>query len=244
MIWLADFCVKNNCIFNDTWVTYLKDSFNNSWMISFAYGKVGHADAEEILTSYTFEEQRLLLGLICEICARIPNICNLDDLMAGFISNPMIRSVIGEDLSEQWHQELLKRNYYWIDAVQKDYLPEEEYNAWIKEKEQKENQKKIEKVHAAINEFKEDTLAELGDIPSNDKFLVTVLKKAKYCADNTELKAYIGLIYEHCPGKVFLNKDDVLLALYFIKGCYSAGVVTYLELVNFIKNIGEKTNEE
>ena len=69
------------------------------------------------------------------------------------------------------------------------------------------------------------------------------LEKAKYCADNTELKAYIGLIYEHCPGKVFLNKDDVLLALYFIKGCYSAGVVTYLELVNFIKNIREKTNE-
>ena len=41
----------------------------------------------------------------------------------------------------------------------------------------------------------------------------------------------------------FFTKDDVLLALYFIKGCYSAGVVTYLELVNFIKNIREKTNE-
>mgnify|MGYP000499079400 CR=1 FL=1 len=243
LIWLSDFCKKNNCIFNDTWITYFKESFNNSWMISFAYGKVNHADAEEILSSYTAEEQGLLLGLVCEICARIPGICDLDDLMAGFISNPMIRSIIGEDLSEQWHQELLKRNYRWIDAVQKDYLPAEEYNAWILEKEQKKKQEKIERVHAAINELKEDTLAELGDITSNDKFLVAILEKAKYCADNTELKAYIGLIYEHCPGKVFLNKDDVLLALYFIKGCYSAGVVTYLELVNFIKNIREKTNE-
>lgn len=243
LIWLSDFCKKNNCIFNDTWITYFKESFNNSWMISFAYGKVNHADAEEILSSYTAEEQDLLLGLVCEICARIPGICDLDDLMAGFISNPMIRSIIGEDLSEQWHQELLKRNYRWIDAVQKDYLPAEEYNAWILEKEQKKKQEKIERVHAAINELKEDTLAELGDITSNDKFLVAILEKAKYCADNTELKAYIGLIYEHCPGKVFLNKDDVLLALYFIKGCYSAGVVTYLELVNFIKNIREKTNE-
>lgn len=113
--------------------------------------------------------------------------------------------------------------------------------SWKRSK--RKNKKKIERVHAAINELKEDTLAELGDITSNDKFLVAILEKAKYCADNTELKAYIGLIYEHCPGKVFLNKDDVLLALYFIKGCYSAGVVTYLELVNFIKNIREKTNE-
>ena len=111
-------------------------------MISFAYGKVNHADAEEILSSYTAEEQGLLLGLVCEICARIPGICDLDDLMAGFISNPMIRSIIGEDLSEQWHQELLKRNYRWIDAVQKDYLPAEEYNAWILEKEQKKMQRK------------------------------------------------------------------------------------------------------
>lgn len=30
LIWLSDFCKKNNCIFNDTWITYFKESFNNS----------------------------------------------------------------------------------------------------------------------------------------------------------------------------------------------------------------------
>lgn len=37
----------------------------------------------------------------------------------------------------------VERNSRWIDAVQKDYLPAEEYNAWILEKEQKKNKKKL-----------------------------------------------------------------------------------------------------
>ena len=91
--------------------------------------------------------------------------------------------------------------------------------------------------------YKENFLAKLGNASSNDEFLVKILEESKYCTNNMKLSTYIDLIKERSMEKVCLDEDNVLLALTFIKSCYSAGIITYSELKSFINKIEEKTNE-
>lgn len=84
----------------------------------------------------------MLLGLMCELITRIPDICDLDDFMAGIISSTETRKILGAELSEQWYQFLEARSYKAMNSLRQDYLPEEVYAAFVQKKEKLEAEKK------------------------------------------------------------------------------------------------------
>lgn len=141
LVLLKNLCESRNWIFTKNEANYLENAFKESWVIGFAYYKnqIGN-----YLSVFSEEEQETLLGLICELITRIPDICELDDFMAGLIASTETRKILGAELSEQWYQFLKARNYKGMNSLRKDYLSEEAYAAFVrKEKELEEEKKKM-----------------------------------------------------------------------------------------------------
>lgn len=84
LAFLKDFCESRNWIFTGKEADYLEKAMEDSWVISIAYHKT---DKPVLFHKFSEEECETMLGLICELITRIPDICPLSDLMAGFISN-------------------------------------------------------------------------------------------------------------------------------------------------------------
>ena len=84
LAFLKDFCESRNWIFTGKEADYLEKAMKDSWVISIAYHKT---DKPVLFRKFSEEECETMLGLICELITRIPDICPLSDLMAGFISN-------------------------------------------------------------------------------------------------------------------------------------------------------------
>ena len=113
---LKDFCESRKWCFTEKEADFLQDVFKDSWIISLAYY---NKDKETHFELFSEEEKELLLGLMCELCIRIPNIADIDDLMAGYIANIETRRIIGQDIADEWYQALIyfeqsvqRRRYY------------------------------------------------------------------------------------------------------------------------------------
>ena len=106
-------------------------------MISIAYHKT---DKPVLFHKFSEEECETMLGVICELITRIPDICPLSDLMAGFISNGQSRKIIGEDICAKWYKALEARNYNALNVLRQDYLSEKEYEAYVQKKKELEEE--------------------------------------------------------------------------------------------------------
>lgn len=161
LTFLKTFCESRNWIFTDNEANFLENSFKDSWVIGLAYYK---KQTVNYLSVFSEEEQEMLLGLMCELITRIPDICDLDDFMAGIISSTETRKILGAELSEQWYQFLEARSYKAMNSLRQDYLPEEVYAAFVQKKEKLEAEKKKIKEQEKLKEAKAALNDELNEI--------------------------------------------------------------------------------
>ena len=161
LTFLKTYCESRNWIFTDNEANFLENSFKDSWVIGLAYYK---KQTVNYLSVFSEEEQEMLLGLMCELITRIPDICDLDDFMAGIISSTETRKILGAELSEQWYQFLEARSYKAMNSLRQDYLPEEVYAAFVQKKEKLEAEKKKIKEPEKLKEAKAALNDELNEI--------------------------------------------------------------------------------
>ena len=197
---LQDYCESRNWIFTESEADFLNNVLRSSWPVSLAfYNKTVTPHFE----AYTDDEIYLLLGLVCEICTRIPDICDLSNLMAGFLSCIDTRKVIGEEICNEWYRELLDRDYTGIKSLQKNFLSQDEYQAIQRKEEEKKKKAAEEEKLRKITDMKR---AISGDISSLDE------------------KSALSYIFSKIPSSVYFNRLTSIAIISILDERYSNSV--------------------
>ena len=120
--------------------------------------------------AFTDEQKENLMGLLCEICIHIPEICDLESLMAGYIANSETRKILGEELAESWYKLLAERKYVGMDPLNKAYLSEEQLKKLQKEEAEEKRKEEEKNFRNKLEKQKELLLDKINLLPDNEKF--------------------------------------------------------------------------
>lgn len=191
LTFLKTFCESRNWIFTDNEANFLENSFKDSWVIGLAYYK---KQTVNYLSVFSEEEQEMLLGLMCELITRIPDICDLDDFMAGIISSTETRKILGAELSEQWYQFLEARSYKAMNSLRQDYLPEEVYAAFVQKKEKLEAEKKKIKEQEKLKKAKAALNDELNEISDAERLNILFKKMPSYVSSYSKDFSVVAIL--------------------------------------------------
>lgn len=240
--YLEKFCESRNWQFTNDEGKFLKNAFTESWMASIAY----YRKTKELhFGLFSEEEKELLLGLMCELCTRIPDIGNLDELMAGFVACRETREILGEDLSREWYQLLDARNYAGMSYLRNDYLPKEELEAIEKrEMEEKRRQEEAEKKEK-INKKKEELLEEIAglSVPEQLDALGKKLPAVYSFSGDSEVVPFLEL-YREFPEKTIVDKNICSRFDKFFVECCKYGVISRKEMISCISKLEESKSTE
>lgn len=241
---VKDFCESRNWSFTPDEAKFLKVSFTSSWPVSLAYYK---QNKETHFEAFTDEQKENLMGLLCEICIHIPDICDLESLMAGFIENSETRKILGEELAESWYKLLAERKYMGMDYLNKAYLSEEQLKKLQKEEEEEKRKEEEEKFRNKLEKQKELLLDKINLLPDNEKFeaFLEELPYGVYSHNSVEAKAVLEIYNEKFMNvDVSASKKLSCKSYSFFVECYEYGLIAKEELVEYITNFKEEPENE
>lgn len=242
LVFLKNLCESRNWIFTENEASYLENAFKKSWVIGFAYYKnqIGN-----YLSVFSEEEQEMLLGLMCELITRIPDICELDDFMAGLIASTETRKILGSELSEQWYQLLKARNYKGMNSLRKDYLSEEAYAAFVRKKKELEAEKKKIEEQEKLKESKAALSAELNGISDAERWHILSEKMPSYVSSYLKDFSVVAILDE-CRKlqAVPVGKKLFKKCTKFFLECYDSDYITRKDFLSFINKFMEETENE
>lgn len=244
LYFLRNFCESRNWLFTNEEGKFLKDALTESWMFSIAYYNKTQETHFELFSA---EEKELLLGLMCELCTRVPDICALENLMAGFVGYQETRNILGEDLSRKWYQLLDTRNYTGMNYLRCDYLPKEELEAIEKREKEEAQRKKAAKEQEKADTLKQELMEKLKALP--------LLKQLDELAGNlpsvysfTNWYEVIPIldIYKEFPEQVTAKKSTCSKFDKFLIACCEYGFISREEMISYISKLeeAESTEEE
>ena len=222
---LMKYCEDRNWQFTEEEVSFLESCLKSSWPVSLAY-------YNKDMPIHTFEPEtfKCLLGLVCEICTRIPSICDLNHLMAGYISHRETRDVLGEDLCNRWYEALVKRDYIGIKTLQEEYLSEEKLKQ-IKDKEKQLEELEKEK---EIQEAEKEILGKYQSLSELSKNLPYPWR------DSVQAKGVLRAFEEHFTDTYILKKKECEEIYEFCVECYKHDLLTQNLLLNLFHRITEE----
>ena len=243
LTFLKTFCESRNWIFTDNEANFLENSFKDSWVIGLAYYK---KQTVNYLSVFSEEEQEMLLGLMCELITRIPDICDLDDFMAGIISSTETRKILGAELSEQWYQFLEARSYKAMNSLQQDYLPEEVYAAFVQKKEKLEAEKKKIKEQEKLKEAKAALNDELNEISDAERLNILSKKMPSYVSSYSKDFSVVAILdaFRNLQAAVPVTKKVFQKCTKFFLECYDSDYITRKEFLSFVNKFMEETENE
>ena len=204
---LQDFCESRNWVFTDDEAKFLEKFAENNWVIHIAYT---WKDLEMHFNAFSDEEKELLLGLACEMCTRIPEICKLDFLMAGFIAHKEPRDIIGEETAQQWYQILQDRaSFCYKDSLDRDFLSEEEYEKIQKQKKELEEKEEKDAFSEAVKKEKDSLFAQMKGLSLTESLKVYAGALPSYvCWSKKETLAALDVFLELFYPEEDLSKTD------------------------------------
>ena len=243
LTFLKTFCESRNWIFTDNEANFLENSFKDSWVIGLAYYK---KQTVNYLSVFSEEEQEMLLGLMCELITRIPDICDLDDFMAGIISSTETRKILGAELSEQWYQFLEARSYKAMNSLRQDYLPEEVYAAFVQKKEKLEAEKKKIKEQEKLKEAKAALNDELNEISDAERLNILSKKMPSYVSSYSKDFSVVAILdaFRNLQAAVPVTKKVFQKCTKFFLECYDSDYITRKEFLSFVNKFMEETENE
>lgn len=243
LAFLKYFCESRKWCFTEREADFLQDVFKDSWPISLAYY---NKDKETHFELFSEEEKELLLGLICELCIRIPNIADIDDLMAGYIANTETRRIIGQDIADEWYQALKDRDYVGMKPLNEAYLSEETFLALKKQEEEQAKKEEKERFLASVEEEKKSILEKTDNL-SDAEAVKVLLKTAPYTLSlfKDKVRAIIDVYNERLMGKnIKLEKETAGKLFIFLSDSYGLGMISKKELVSYIEDVQEEIINE
>ena len=204
---LQDFCESRNWVFTDDEAKFLEKFAENNWVIHIAYT---WEDLKMHFDAFSDEEKELLLGLACEMCTRIPEICNLDFLMAGFIAHKESRDIIGEETAQQWYQILQDRaSFCYKDSLDRDFLSEEEYEKIQKQKKELEEKEEKDAFSEAVKKETDSLFAKMKGLSLTESLKVYAGALPSYvCWSKKETLAALDVFLELFYPEEDLSKTD------------------------------------
>lgn len=241
---VKDFCESRNWSFTPDEAKFLKVSFTSSWPVSLAYYK---KNKETHFEAFTDEQKENLMGLLCEICIHIPEICDLESLMAGYIANSETRKILGEELAESWYKLLAERKYVGMDPLNKAYLSEEQLKKLQKEEAEEKRKEEEKNFRNKLEKQKELLLDKINLLPDNEKFeaFLEALPYGVYSHNSVEAKAVLEIYNEKFMNvDVSASKKLACKSYSFFVECYEYGLITKEELVEYITNFKEEPENE
>ena len=241
---MKEYCESRNWSFTPNEAKFLKVSFMNSWPVSLAYYK---KNKETHFEAFTDEQKENLMGLLCEICIHIPEICDLESLMAGYIANSETRKILGEELAESWYKLLAERKYVGMDPLNKAYLSEEQLKKLQKEEAEEKRKEEEKNFRNKLEKQKELLLDKINLLPDNEKFeaFLEALPYGVYSHNSVEAKAVLEIYNEKFMNvDVSASKKLACKSYSFFVECYEYGLITKEELVEYITNFKEEPENE
>ena len=243
LAFLKDFCESRNWMFTEKEADYLKKAMEDSWVISIAYHKT---DKPVLFHKFSGEECETMLGLICELITRIPDICPLSDLMAGFISNEQSRKIIGEEICAKWYKALEARNYNALNVLRQDYLSEKEYEEYVQKKKELEEEKRKNKERENLKAIREKLDAELNGLSDAERLDLLSKKMPSYVSGYSKDLTVIAILdaYRNLRTMVPVTKKVFRKCINFFLECYGSDYITRKEFMDFASKLMEETKNE
>lgn len=240
---LKNSCECRNWMFTEKETDYLERAMKDSWVISIAY----HKKAKPVLFhKFSEEECETVLGLMCELVTRIPDVCLLTDLMAGFISNEQSRKIIGEEICAKWYKTLEARNYNSLNVIRQDYLSEKEYEAYIRKEKEQEEEKRKNKERENLKAIKEKLDAELNGLSDAERLDILSGKMPSYVNGYSKDLTVVTILdaYRNLRTTVPVTRKRFKKCVEFFLNCYSNDYISRKDFYSFVEKLMEETENE
>ena len=224
LTFLQKFCEDRNWQFTSDESAFLKKAARG-WVISLAYS---NKPADTCFKCFSSEEKKLLLGLMCELCVRIPSICKLDLLMAGLIAATETRLILGEEISQEWYRILKQRDFGYQDALDRDFLSEEAYQKIQKQKEEQKEKERREQEEKEVEAQKASLEAKFHGLSANEAIeiyagAVPTFVSFSRAQTLASLEVYKKQ-FDH--KKILTNKKVICKLMKFFLDCYENNYIT------------------
>lgn len=231
LAFLQRFCEDRNWQFTSEEAEFLKTAVKDSWMVSLAYA---NKSTDTCFQRFSTEEKKLLLGLVCELCVRIPYICRLDLLMAGLIANTETRLILGKEISQEWFRILKQRDFGYQDALDRDFLSAEAYKKIQKQKEEQKEKERQDREAREVEIRKASLEVKLQGLTIKEAAKVFAGKVPSFVfLDRERTLALLEVYKEHFEDKeIFTDKKVICKLMKFFLDCYENNYITKPVLMN------------
>lgn len=225
LAFLQKFCEDRNWQFTSDESAFLKKATTGGWVISLAYS---NKPAYTCFQRFSSEEKKLLLGLMCELCVRIPSICRLDLLMAGLIVNTETRLILGEEISQEWYRILKQRDFVYQDALDRDFLSEEAYQKIQKQKEEQKEKERREQEAKEVEAQKASLEAKFHGLSANEAIEIYAGAVPTFVFSRREQTLASLEVYKEQfdHKKILTNKKVICKLMKFFLDCYENNYIT------------------
>lgn len=231
LAFLQKFCEDRNWQFTSEEAEFLKSAVKDSWMVSLAYA---NKSTDTCFQRFSPEEKKLLLGLVCELCVRIPYICRLDLLMAGLIANTETRFILGEKTAQEWYRILKQRDFGYQDSLDRDFLSAEAYKKIQKQKEEQKEKERQDREAREVEIRKASLEVKLQGLTIKEAAKVFAGKVPSFVfLDRERTLALLEVYKEHFEDKeIFTDKKVICKLMKFFLDCYENNYITKPVLMN------------
>lgn len=231
LAFLQRFCEDRNWQFTSEEAEFLKTAVKDSWMVSLAYA---NKSTDTCFQRFSTEEKKLLLGLVCELCVRIPYICRLDLLMAGLIANTETRFILGEETAQEWYRILKQRDFGYQDSLDRDFLSAEAYKKIQKQKEEQKEKERQDREAREVEIRKASLEVKLQGLTIKEAAKVFAGKVPSFVfLDRERTLALLEVYKEHFEDKeIFTDKKVICKLMKFFLDCYENNYITKPVLMN------------
>lgn len=231
LAFLQRFCEDRNWQFTSEEAEFLKTAVKDSWMVSLAYA---NKSTDTCFQRFSTEEKKLLLGLVCELCVRIPYICRLDLLMAGLIANTETRFILGEKTAQEWYRILKQRDFGYQDSLDRDFLSAEAYKKIQKQKEEQKEKERQDREAREVEIRKASLEVKLQGLTIKEAAKVFAGKVPSFVfLDRERTLALLEVYKEHFEDKeIFTDKKVICKLMKFFLDCYENNYITKPVLMN------------
>lgn len=228
------FCESRNWIFTDEEVHFLGQIFDEkSWLVGIAF-----YEKDIPIPEMPCEDLQTMIGLGCELFTRLPHLCKLTYFMAGCITNPVARPVLGDTLCESWYQLLLNRNFPEIAAVQKSYLPKEVYEELEQERKETERKEEEKAQKQRVETMKQELRQQLQEADHPFSVLREEFPSFYYSGNAEKFHAVLTVIQEDYPDGAVLTLKGLRHFYTFFQECYFNDLIdknTFLRLLTIFR---------
>lgn len=230
---LQSFCESRNWIFKNEDIHFLGQIFAKNWLVGIAF-----YERDLPIPKMPCEDLQTMIGLGCELFTRLPHLCKLTYFIAGCITNPIIRAVLGDTICESWYQLLLKRNFSEIADVQKAYLPKEVYEELEQERKEIERKEEEKAQKQRVETMKQELRQQLQEADHPFSVLLEKFPSFYYSGNAEKFQAILAVIQENYPDGAVLTHKGLRHFYAFFQECYFNDLIdknTFLRLLTIFK---------